>query len=213
VSFVGEGYSERFVRLLLEKNIQPLYEERGHLTVAFPRVGMVPQAAGVTVSVAVDEGPEWTLGKVELSGESIPSDEMHAAGKFPEGRLANWKQIQEGIVAAQAILQRNGYLGVSSQPTRAYHEENHVVDLAIKVNKGKQYLMGALELSGLDPADEVPARQIWQLAQGAPLDPFYVDDYLRSLGKTIKGIKSFARQYRPRNGSDAMDVVIKIMMK
>ena len=212
-AFLGEGYSEGYVRVLLDANVKPVYEERGHLTVAFPRVGMTPNASGVIVSAAVEEGPEWALGKVDLTGDAIPSQEMHAAAKFPEGRLANWKQIQAGIEDANAVLKRDGYLGAGAQTTRAYHDENHIVDLTLKVTKGKQYTFGAMELSGLPPADEIQARKMWQLMDGSPMNPFYVEDYLRSLGKEFKGIKSVSHGLRPRTGSQVMDVVIKITMR
>jgi outer membrane protein assembly factor BamA len=212
-AFLGEGYSESYVRVLLDVNVKPVYEERGRLTVAFPRVGMTPTASGVTVSAAVEEGAEWTLGKVELMGEGVPVEEMHAAAKFPEGRLANWKQIEAGIEDAKAVLKRDGYLGVAFQTTRTYHDENHLIDLTEKVVKGKQYTFGAMELSGLMPAEESQARKMWQLAEGAPMNPFYVDDYLRRLGKEFKGIKSLSRGLRPRAGTQVMDVVIKITMR
>jgi hypothetical protein len=70
-----------------------------------------------------------------------------------------------------------------------------------------------MELSGLMPAEESQARKMWQLAEGAPMNPFYVDDYLRSLGKEFKGIKSFSHGLRPRAGTQVMDVVIKITMR
>lgn len=138
VSFAGEGYTQSYVRRLLEANIKPLYEERGHLTVAFTRVAEAPAPGGVTVIASIDEGPEWTLGSVDVSGDAIPREEIRKEMKFPEGKLANWKLIQTGIDGVTAVLQRDGYLGAATEAVRAYHDETHAVDLTLKVDKGQQ---------------------------------------------------------------------------
>ncbi len=209
VALFGEGYSERYVRLLLDQNIKPIYEEHGRLTVAFPRVGMADGASGVLVSVTIEEGPEWNLGRVDLGGDGVPSEEMLKAAKFPEGRVANWKQIQASIGDAELVLKRNGYLSPTAQVARAYHNETHVVDLAIEVSKGRQSLFGTLALQGLSPADEQRARKMWELAAGAPVNPFYIDDYLRSMAAALK-VKSISRQLRPRANSDVLDLTVMI---
>ncbi len=213
-SFLGESYTESYVRVLLDANVTPLYEERGHLTVKFPRVRITPAAEGVTVSVGVDEGPERTLGAVQLTAkESIPTDQMLAAAKFRERKLANWKQIQASLDDAETVLRRDGYMTVAAQVVRDYHDEDRVVDLTVNVDKGKQYFFGSLELAGFDPGNEASAHGLWQLAEGAPMNPLYVDDYLRSLGKTFKEIKSFSTQYRLRKDTNIMDVVVKVTMR
>lgn len=213
VAFLDEGYSEHFVRLVLDKNVKPLYEERGRLTVAFPRVSMLAAADGVMVKVEIEEGPEWTLGKVELSGDGVPSQQMLAAAKFPEGRLANWTQIQASLDEAQKVLKRSGYLNVATQVSRSYQPQTGLVDLAIKVNRGQQFMFGTLELQGLRAADEELARATWTIPAGAPLNGPYVDEFLRSLGSGIRGIKSFASQFRVRPNSNVVDVILKVTMR
>lgn len=45
------------------------------------------------------------------------------------------------------------------------------------------------------------------------MNRFYVDDYLRALGKKILGIKSFSSQFRSRQGTNTIDVMIKVTMR
>jgi outer membrane protein assembly factor BamA len=127
--------------------------------------------------------------------------------------LANWKQIQASVGAAESILKHDGYLGPASQIARSYHDETHVVDLGVKVNKGQQSLFGAVTFKGLSPADEQQARKAWALKEGAPFNPFYISEYnngyLRSVAQTLR-FKSVSQQIRPRAGSNVVDVTIVI---
>ena len=213
VSLIGGGYTDHYVRLRLDANIRPMYEERGYLTVKFS-LSTMPSPPGVAVLVAVDEGSPWTLGEVTVAGlDSAQAQKLRAAVKFPEGKVANWKQIQMGLQEEENELQREGFVGAALEVTRTYHEENHLVDVAMRPRSTKMYAFGRLEIDGLKPAEEAVARGMWRLTEGDPLDSLYIDDYLRTVSLKIPGIKSYAKRFRQRQGTNIMDVVVKVTMK
>jgi outer membrane protein assembly factor BamA len=73
----GQDYTDRLFRRMLELNVRPLYEEKGRLTVSFPHIAIAdPAAAASTINVEINEGPAWTLGKVDLTGDGLPVDQM-----------------------------------------------------------------------------------------------------------------------------------------
>src|SRR6202021_1611766 len=132
-------------RRLLELNVRPLYEELGRLTVAFPRVNMTDAAEGaVTVTAAIDEGPEWRLGKVRLTGEELPLPDMHEAARFAYGAPANWKQFMASVDKMERALQRDGYITVSAKAVRSFHDSTQIVDVNVEVKKGPQFVFGDL---------------------------------------------------------------------
>ncbi len=54
---IGEEFTDRQFRRKLELNLIPLYEELGHLTVAFPRLTAAPAAdSTLTVTAAITKG-------------------------------------------------------------------------------------------------------------------------------------------------------------
>ena len=205
---VGYEYSEREFRRILELNLRPLYEEHGFLTVAFPAVRMAGSGNGpVDLTVVIEEGPAWTLGAVTLEGADIPVPEMLKAARFPEGKLANWKQIVESIESMQDVLRRDGYLGTAADPKRVFRREVTIVDLAIRVNKGSQFLFGALEVTGLSPADRQRAVQAWRLRPGEPLNGLYLRDYMLSVRQVLTGeVKSVQRELSRGDGSGVWNV-------
>lgn len=207
---VGKDYSERSLRRMLAFNLTPLYEERALLTVSFPSVNVTDLSPGkVSVMVTVDEGAPWTLGKVAISGDQLPLEEMQKAAKFPEGKPANWKLVTSGMETMKKFLKKDGYLGVAAIPERSYRKDEGLVDVTIRVQKGKQYLFGSLQLNGLSPAATNQSIKMWKIPEGEPLDGVYLDEYLRQLLKgPAKEAKSFSRVLKLRAGSTLVDVVV-----
>jgi len=203
-SFLGQEYSEHDVRHLLEVNLKPMFEELGHLTVKFPKVAL----DSGTVMVAIEEGRVWTLGKVEIAGDSIPVEEMQKTANFAQGKLANWKEFLIAISRARTVLSRDGYLAAKATPVSSYQGDTGIVNVTVRVEKGRQFLFGALELNGLSPADRQTAQSLWTLASGSPMNGPYVEDYLRTLLRSLNGSykKGINTEMRPRPGTNTIDV-------
>ena len=95
------GYTDRSFAAAIELNLRPVYEQHEYYRVRFAPSSPQWTDAGIIVTVAINEGAPFQLGSVELLGENLPVDAMASATKFPKGKLANWKQIQEGIWEAE----------------------------------------------------------------------------------------------------------------
>lgn len=206
---VGQDFSERQFGDIVKLNLTPLYEEKGLLTVAFPPVKSTPGADGsMSVDIPIQEGRTWTLGKVDVSGDALPADDMLKAAHFPTGKLANWKEVSTGIAEMEKVLRRQGYLQVASGQKRTLHDDTGVVDLAVAVRKGTQSLFGSLQVIGLDSENQGKAESAWRLKPGDPLDFYYAyQDYTKSLRLTGPP-KQLRVDLRPRAGTNIVDVAV-----
>ncbi len=206
----GREYSEREVRRLLEFNIKPLYEERGMLTAAFRRVRAVnPQVGTVDVAIDIDEGPVWTLGKVDIVGDGLPLDALRAAARFGERSSADWKKLMAAIAAMEQPLRQDGYIDVHSNPVRSFRKEGFIVDVTVEVTKGRQFVLGTIQLSGLDAADQVQAARLCKLRAGDHLNGPCLDEYTRAvLDVVTRRPKSVSRELRVRAGTKVVDVIL-----
>ncbi len=207
---VGRSYSEREFRLVLDSNIRPIFEEKGLLSVAFPTIRTTGAGDGsVSVITAIDDGRVWQLGQVTLEGDDLPLDKMLAAGKFASGRVANWKEFLGGVENMEAVLKHDGYIGASSKPVRAFQPATGAVDVTVRVNKGKQYRFASIEVTGLGDAERIKALELWRLQPGQPMDGPYVNEYLKSVVKTVHPAKtSLSSAVKIRPGTDQVDVTV-----
>jgi outer membrane protein assembly factor BamA len=178
-------YTDRKFAAILELNLRPVYEERG-----FYRVKLTPAPAqwsdsGVSVTVAIAEGAPYQLGKVEMAGDDLPAGAMLAAGKFPRGKLANWKQIRDGILEIERVVRRAGYFEVTASADRSYDDVAHVLDLRIQVQKGPLYRFGEVRFTGLSPDLEGRARRLWKPKPGDPYDYAFPNDFFQEFSRIV----------------------------
>jgi len=208
---MGQDYSERDFRRMLEFNLRPLYEEAGCLTVAFPRVTMTGAGGGaVAVTARIDEGPVWRLGKVVLTGAALPLADLHEAARFGYGAPANWKQFMTTVHGMEQVLRRDGYIKVSSKPVRAFHDATQVVDVNVEVTKGPQFLFGELHIEGLDAGTQQRLAGLWKLPSGAPMNELYITDFFRSVLPSLRGkIKNYGSEMHVHKDANVVDVTLK----
>lgn len=208
---IGEDYSDREFRLIVEANLTPKYEELGYLQVKFPKIEAISQGPdSIVASVIVEEGRPWKLGNIEVSGDNLPIDQMIRAGKFPKGEIANWKEIKKSLGSMYQVLRADGYLSPRGEPNRIFHAETGLVDLRVDVQKGARFYFGSLEIQGLNAKETETAQDMWELRPGAAMDGSYLDDYVRKLFNLTHGSKSNVnREMNVRQPGNLVDVVLK----
>ena len=179
-SAAGAQFTERRFKQLLELNVRPLYNEIGRLDAKFSSITITPTQGAGTVSTTVDEGPSYSLGAVEITGDSLEVDQLMKQAAFQSGKVANWRLVEESIERIRTVFKTDGFLFPSVQQNRVLRP-NNAADLRLSIAKGRQYFFGQLTLSGLDEGQEKKAREGWNLASGAPMNELYVGQFLKKL--------------------------------
>jgi len=104
---IGTPWAEANFRVLLDSSVRRLYEARGRIRVAFPRLRAesVADVQGLKVTVTVDEGEVYSLGKVEIAGSPpLDPDLLLRSGDFKKGDIANFDRVAEGLERVRAAL-------------------------------------------------------------------------------------------------------------
>lgn len=180
----GTVYSEQAFRQMLDAGVRPIYEARGRIHVAFPKIQTEKSKTveGLIVTVTVEEGASYDLGQVRLEGESpVPAKELLKAGGFKSGDLANFDEINAGLDRMKKRLRREGYMRASLTAERHLDDAKKTVDLAIRPELGPRFLFGALTIEGLDLHGEAAVRKMWALKPGKPFDVDYPDYFLEQI--------------------------------
>ena len=184
---IGAPYTEGGFRLILDAAIRPVYEARGCMRVTFPQVRADPVAdvIGLHVFVTVNEGEPYKFGKVDIPGAT-----------FKSGDPANFDRVNAEVEKTRDSLRHAGHLHAVASVDRQIHDADKTVDVAIRTDPGPQYLMGKLEIVGLDLNAEAEMRRIWTIKKGNPFDPDYPAQFLNrvrgdfdNLGKTTPETK------------------------
>ena len=201
---LGTEFKESLVRALLDRGIRPLYEARGFVRVAFPKITAEkttePGVDAVAVTVTIDEGAEFKLGQIRYAPgiANFSARELDRTAALRAGEVANFDDVQK---AQNRIVQKYrgmGYLHASVKQDRTLHDDPHIVDLLLTVEPGAQFQYGKLTIEGLDIVGEPPVRKMWGDRTGKPFDAEAPEDFLKevreagmfdNLGKTSSSTK------------------------
>jgi hypothetical protein len=188
---IGSEFTELEFRDWVNANLVPLYENVGCLRVAFPRVSVEPNASsGLTVTTTVQEGAIYRLDALDVAGDDLPSG-LAKLTDLKAGDVVNWQTVIESSRKMESALRRNGYLDASSQMGRTLDDQKNLARVTVALRKGKQFKMGELRLTGLDPKTEARNRARWPLRPGVPLD--------------VEAVLSFRIEIPSANGKPKID--------
>jgi outer membrane protein insertion porin family len=179
---VGMPFTEDRFRDALNASVRPIYEARGRVRVSFPTIKTEPNKdiTGLNVTVTVDEGETYKLGKVAIDGPTpLPADELLGAGEFKTDDIADFDKINEGVDRMKKALRHAGYLNADVISRRAIDDDKRLVSLTLWVEAGTQFTMHKLTIVGLDLDGEAEINRIWTMKPGKPFNPDYPDMFLR----------------------------------
>ncbi|MBI1896018.1 MAG: FtsQ-type POTRA domain-containing protein [Acidobacteria bacterium] len=179
---VGALYTEARFQQVLDNSVRPLYEAKGKIRVAFPKLTTEPaqDVKGLAVTVEVREGETYQLGKVDLAGEGA-SPSLLKEGRFKTGETADFNEVQAGIERMIQRLRRSGYLNARARPERRVDDAAKRVDVTLHLDPGPRYTFGKLTIEGLDIQTEPHIRKLWGLKPGDPFDAAYAEYFLQQL--------------------------------
>jgi outer membrane protein assembly factor BamA len=179
---VGREYREPMFRELLKLGAVPLYEAKGRVRVAFPKIE-VEQPKGVPgylITVTVEEGPTYTVSGYTVEG--VDGDRMKRdlarAASLKEGDLANMEEVKAAQGKMEAHLKRAGFLDVKSSVERKIDDAKHEIALVFRMEPGEQYTMGRLTLRGLDILSEPQIKKMWGMDPGKAFNVEYPEAFL-----------------------------------
>src|SRR5260370_1440017 len=175
---IGVVYGEPQFRLLLDTTIRPLYDAKGMIRVAFPRIETEPakDVTGIIVTVQVEPGPVYKLGKVAIQG--VDPDSLPKLAKLSAGQPVNFDEVKAGQERIADSMRKTGYIQVTSQVKRDVHDADKSVDVTIQVTPGPQFAMGKLDIVNLDIETEPVIRKLWGLQPGKPFNTDYPQHFL-----------------------------------
>jgi outer membrane protein insertion porin family len=179
----GVIYKEQDFRDILDIKIRPMYEARGRLKVAFPKITIAKaeENQGVNLMVEVSEGEEYNLGEIRFEGESGRTEDWLRIGAFRQGVTANMGEVDEGRRKMEQAIKRNGYLDAKIESRRTINDERKTVDMDFVFIPGEKYTFDKLDIKGLDLISEPEVRKLWGMKKGASFNPDYPDLFLNKL--------------------------------
>lgn len=185
----GTDYLRSDVAIVLEKNLTPIYQQRGYLKFAITEIKpKVDEKSQIMVEATLSEGEQYRFAGLSWSGNTlIPSDELSKHITLKTGNPVDALQMDRDLAQVRKLYGKFGREAVSIKPVPAFVD--NTVSYAFQVTEGDLYRMGKLEIEGVEPEQAHKLEQIWKLAEGQPYDASYVQQFISDTVVKVPGHK------------------------
>jgi outer membrane protein insertion porin family len=139
--------------------ISGLYYDKGYLSVALatPRIEITPDRTGVILTIAITEGPCYSIRSLRVEERDPEGREVEPLGgkrhlvemiHARPGDVFNRSALARDLAAIQTMYRDAGYASVEAAPATELDPEHHAVDLAIGIRRREPVRFGRIQIQG-----------------------------------------------------------------
>ncbi len=193
----GQDYLRSALQVQAEKDLLPIYLERGHLKATFADavakvVQESPQEMLADVSFPVDPGRQYKATEILLSGCKVfRAEKLRELIHQQLGQPANAVQLGNDLEAMRRLYGTRGYMAVSIQPSPEMDDRQSTVRYLLQFREGDVYKMGDLEIQGVDGRTTARLVEAWKLRAGVPYDSSYPNRFLEESANAIVPLREW----------------------
>jgi len=213
--FTSEGtYREELFQRDLQV-IQMAYLDRGFINVRVdkPTVSLTPDKRYIAITIRVEEGEQYSLGKLDFTGDIIGTkDELHQALFSREGMVFNRSLLAKDIQGINDIYYDQGFAYANVTPVTSVNVEKKTIDLTFDIQKGNLVYIERIDIVGnTKTRDKVIRRQL-RVFEGE----LFSGTGMRRSKEKITALGFFepeSVQVTHKPGSDSEHVVVQVEVK
>ncbi|HZJ93465.1 MAG TPA: outer membrane protein assembly factor BamA [Thiopseudomonas sp.] len=164
---------DKYAREKLSGDLERLrsyYFDRGYINmdITSTQVSITPDKKHVYITVNVDEGQQFTVREVKLSGDlKVPEEEITALLLSREGQVFSRKVMTTTSELITRRLGNEGYTFANVNGIPETHDEDNTVSLTYAVDPGKRAYVNRINFRGnTKTSDDVLRREMRQMEGG-----------------------------------------------
>lgn len=193
--------------------IQMAYFDRGYINVRVdkPVVSLSPDKRFISITIRVEEGESFKVGKLDFSGDLLVGKDVLRLGMASkEGETFNRSLLARDIQSITDIYYDAGYAYANITPVTAVNAEAKTIDLTFDVQKGSQVFIERIDIVGnTKTRDKVIRRQL-RVFEGE----LFSGTGMRRSKEKVTALGFFETvEVTHKPGSDGEHVVVQVEIK
>lgn len=208
----SDQYDKEKLSADLEK-LRTFYLDRGYLNfqITSTQVTITPDKLDIYVTVNIEEGEPFKVGKVALAGNTILAEsELMKLVDLETGQTFSRTKVANIVERLTDRLGQEGYANAHINPVPELHDELHTADIIFYIEPGNRILVRRVLFEGnTKTKDEVLRRELIQM-EAAVVNTQHVEDSRTRLNRTgyFKEVKV---DLKPVPGvSDEVDILYTV---
>ncbi len=193
--------------------LQAVYYDRGFINVKIdkPLVSISPDKRFIYITLKVEEGETYSIGKLDFSGDLlIAKEKLHALMTSHPREQFNRSKLSKDIQAITDVYYDAGYAYANITPVTQVHSEDRTIDLTFDIQKGKQVYIERIDVVGNSKTRDKVIRREVRVYEGE----LFSGTGLRRSKERVTALGFFETvevQHKP--GSDDSKVVVQVDVK
>jgi outer membrane protein insertion porin family len=131
------------------ERLTAFYYDHGYIDVKIDEPVVEREKDGLKVTIKIDEGEQYKVGKVDITGDTLP-DMTAARAKLSlePGEVFRTSKLRDDISALTEVYGDEGYAFVNVTPDTSVNPTDKTVDVSYKVSKGPAVTIDKIEITG-----------------------------------------------------------------
>jgi len=146
-----------------------LYMNDGYATVKVgePRVDLLPDRTGLTVTIGITEGDQYRIGSLGVKGDLLEtSDVLMNKLKEKSGELFSRAKLRDDVVALTDVYADKGYAFANANPRTKLNPDIHTMDITFDMEKGEKVHVDRINISGNSKSRDKVVRREMRIDEG-----------------------------------------------
>jgi len=163
----GTYKEESFQRDL--QAIQAVYLEKGYVNVKVgkPFIALSPDRSFLFISIPIDEGEQYTIGKIDFSGELLGMKPfLYPLVQSSPGELFMRSKVAHDLFAVGDFFKDMGYAYVNVNPVTNLDPKTRTLDLIFDVQPGQKVYFERIEIQGNTKTRDKVIRREFRVYEG-----------------------------------------------
>jgi outer membrane protein insertion porin family len=192
--------------------IQSYYFDHGYINVKVgdPRMELSPDRRSMYITVAIEEGQAYRIGKLDVKGELLESRETYLERlQAKPGDIFNRTQVAQDVQNIADLYKDKGYAYVNSTPETRVDDKHRIVDLTFDIQKGPLVTFERINIRGNSKTRDKVIRRQMRVYEGEQ----YSQSGLDLSKRRINSLGYFDKvEVTTKRGSsdDAMEVNVEV---
>lgn len=146
----GAGNLNRDVLRTDGERLTAWYYDNGYVTVRVDEPQVERQEDGLVVTVKIEEGPQFRVKTVDLSGENLPADPrpLLAGLDTKAGEVFSAGGVRDDVQQLVTRLSDDGYAFAKVEPATEVDVDDKTVDIRFEVDRGKAVTVDFIDVAG-----------------------------------------------------------------
>jgi outer membrane protein insertion porin family len=162
--FTGSGILKRDVLEIDRERLTAVYYEDGYISVRVDEPVVERRGEGLFVTIKVDEGDQYRIGRVKLSGAggavTDPEKVVERLSSQP-GRVFSASALRKDVETVTDAFADKGYAFATVEPSTDIRSAERLVDVEFVAERGPEVYIDRIEIAGnVKTRDKVVRREL-----------------------------------------------------